>query len=237
MPRSTCSLTYAGHSAVLIDDNNYVVAIDPWLEGNPRCPAALKSPPKIDLIVLTHGHSDHASEAAALARKHKAQLAATWELAMLMAEEGVDSAQLVPMNKGGTCAVGPLKVSLTHALHSSSYDSATGSRYAGEACGVLLHTSAGIIYHAGDTCLFSDMQLIAEQYPLELALLPIGDRFTMGPQEAAKAASWLKAKVVTPIHYATFDLLTGSSQEFQSCCQKIGQECKVLNPGESLALS
>ncbi|MCB0337745.1 MAG: metal-dependent hydrolase, partial [Bdellovibrionales bacterium] len=177
-------IVFAGHSACFIHTKELVIAIDPWLQANPSCPDDLKSPDKIDLIVLTHGHFDHASEAAGLAKSLGSKVIATFELAQLLGNEGVPESQLCPMNKGGTLEIEGLNVSLTHAMHSSSYETASGPQYAGEACGVVLGDGIRNLYHAGDTALFSDMSLIKDQYQPEIALLPIGDRFTMGPVEA-----------------------------------------------------
>lgn len=209
--------TYLGHSAVLIESSAAVIAIDPWLEGNPLCPVAKRTPPRLDLIVLTHGHSDHASDAVRLAQTCGAKIAATYELAMLLAAEGVAQTQLIPMNKGGSVNACGHIISLTHAFHSSSYDSPSrGTLYAGEACGVVIQDHSTALYHSGDTALFSDMKLIGERYQPRYAFLSIGDRFTMGPQEAAQAAALVGASTVFPIHHSTFDLLTGKPSELQS---------------------
>lgn len=230
------SLTYAGHSAVLLETDRFTVGIDPWLEGNPRCPQQLLNPKDLKLIVLTHGHADHASDALRLAKSCNATIAATWELAMIMGREGVPESQLIPMNKGGTVEFEGLKVTLTHALHSSSYDTKSGPVYAGEACGAVVSDGRTTIYHAGDTALFSDMALIKEHYAPQVGLLPIGDRFTMGPKEAAHAAKLLGIKTAIPIHYATFGLLTGTAQDFSEQCRKVGVECVALEPGEAHTL-
>jgi len=230
------SITFCGHSAALFNFDQTVLAIDPWLKGNPVCPANLKDPKKVDIIVLSHGHADHAGEAAPLAKKLNSTIVATWELAMIMISEGVPETQVVPMNKGGTVRVNNIDITLTNAFHSSSYDSAKGTIYAGEPCGIVLRGGNHSIYHAGDTALFSDMKLIGEAYKPKVALLPIGDRFTMGAMEAAKAASLVGCKQAIPIHYKTFDLLTGTAEEFSAECAKYGVEVSELAPGQSLTL-
>jgi L-ascorbate metabolism protein UlaG (beta-lactamase superfamily) len=227
-------ITYAGHSALFVHCGDTVVAIDPWLRGNPLCPANLQSPSKVDLIVLSHGHSDHAGDAVRVQNETGALLAATYELAMIMIAEGVPSDKVIPMNKGGAVTVEGVEVRLTNAYHSSSYDTKNGTLYAGEACGVILTTNGVSLYHAGDTSLFSDMKLIGEQFKPDIALLPIGDRFTMNPSEAAQAASWTKCKLAIPIHYNTFNLLTGTYDEFAAACEKLGVESKELTPGQSI---
>lgn len=229
-------IIYAGHSAVLIHCGEQRVAVDPWLEGNPRCPQALKNPARLDLIVLTHGHADHAGDVTRLARETGAKVCATYELAMLLGKEGIPEQSLVPMNKGGTVTIGDISVSLTHALHSNSYDTAEGPAYAGEACGAVIAAGGSAIYHAGDTALFSDIALIGRKFAPQIAFLPIGDCFTMGPEEAAEAAKLSGCRLAVPIHYATFEALTGTSDRFEAACRKVGVEPRVLAPGASLTL-
>lgn len=223
-------ITFAGHSAILLETESKVIAIDPWLDGNPSCPEELINPEKIDLIVLTHGHADHASDTPRLAKKYNSKVAATYELANLIIAEGVDSENMFFMNTGGTIDFEGIKITLVPALHSSSFDAQDGTKYAGQPCGVIINDGANSFYHAGDTALFSDMKLIAEQYNPKISFLPIGDVFTMGPKDAATAANWLKSEIVIPIHYNTFDMLTGTAEEFSTNCTE--SKCVVLNPGE-----
>lgn len=229
-------LTFCGHSAVIIQGGAQSVAIDPWLEGNPSCPESLKNPESLDLIILTHGHSDHAGDAQRLMRQTSAKLIATWELASTIVAEGVPDSRVIAMNKGGTVESNGLYITLTHAMHSSSYDSATGPVYSGEPCGVVLRDGTTTIYHAGDTALFSDISLIRDAYAPNLALLPIGDRFTMGPKEAAIAAKLTGARHAIPIHYETFPLLTGTAAEFEKECNKFEVTVHALKPGGTLGL-
>ncbi len=223
-------IIYAGHSAVFIEAAGLKMAIDPWLSGNPLCPESLKAP-ALDLIVLTHGHADHASDAPQLAKRTKAKVAATWELANIMQKEGVAAEQLLHMNKGGSILWNNLTISLTHALHSSSFDTAEGPVYAGEACGVVISGGKHCIYHAGDTALFSDMELIGDVYKPSIAFLPIGDCFTMGPAQAARAAKMIGCKIAIPIHYRTFGALTGTGAEFKRECSRFDIEVIELEPG------
>jgi L-ascorbate metabolism protein UlaG (beta-lactamase superfamily) len=232
-------LTYLGHSTVLVTlQSKKKIIIDPWLDGNPSCPEAFKNLTDVNLICLTHGHSDHAGSVVELAIKSKATVCATFELASLLVKDGVPESQIQYMNKGGTVsvpAVDNLKVSLTHAFHSNSYDGKDGkTHYAGEACGVVISGQPGVsIYHAGDTSLFGDMRLIREQYHPEVALIPIGDRFTMGPKEAALATKLIQPNYVIPIHYGTFPLLTGTPEEFAKSLADVEAELVVLKPGEA----
>lgn len=229
--------TYAGHSAVLFDVDGFAVAVDPWLKGNPLCPDHLADPARLDLIVLTHGHADHASDAVRLQQATGAVVAATYELAMILIGEGVPADRVQPMNKGGTIAVGPVRVTLTHAFHSSSFDSPTrGTLYAGEACGVVLHGGGKTAFHAGDTALFQELEQIGGRYRPDVSFLPIGDRFTMGPEEAAEAARLVGAPLAVPIHYKTFPLLVQTATAFASGCALEGIHARELQPGETLDL-
>jgi L-ascorbate metabolism protein UlaG (beta-lactamase superfamily) len=225
------SITYAGHSAVFLEIAGKRVAIDPWLQGNPLCPETLQNPDNLDIIALTHGHSDHAGDVVRLSKLSTAYIAATFELAMILIGEGIPAERVIPMNKGGAVRIDRVSLRLTNALHSSSYDTANGTVYAGEACGVMVSSPEWSVYHAGDTELFSDMRLIGELYAPDVALLPIGDRFTMGPREAARAASMVKCKLAIPIHHKTFSVLTGTSSEFSAECSKYAVEMVELQPG------
>lgn len=229
---------YCGHSTVIVTTElGKRAVIDPFFQGNPKCPPQLLDPGSIDYIFLTHGHSDHTSSTMSLAKKYGSQVFATFELAVLLMKDGIPEKQMHPMNKGGSLDVpggGGLRITLTQAFHSSSYDAADGQTYyAGEPCGVALRLeSRRCLYHAGDTCLFRDMELIGKTFQPEVALLPIGDRFTMGPQDAAVAADYLGAKAVIPIHYGTFPMLTGTPEEFVSALNQKKSKAVVLSPGD-----
>jgi L-ascorbate metabolism protein UlaG (beta-lactamase superfamily) len=229
------TITYAGHSAFFISGDDYTVGIDPWV-SNPLCPTELKKPERLDLIVLTHGHSDHAGDVVRLATEYKSRVVATFELAMLLIEEGVPESQVSGMNKGGSLSVDGVSVRLTHAFHSNSFESKSGPKYAGEACGVIIEGGDKVIYHAGDTALFGDMRTIGEMYTPTIAILPIGDCFTMGPREAAYAAELVNATVTIPCHFGTFPQLTGTPDLFQLECERRKKTCRVLKPGEALSL-
>ncbi|RME59336.1 MAG: metal-dependent hydrolase [Candidatus Dadabacteria bacterium] len=231
------SYTYCGHSAVLFTTSSgKTVAIDPWLEGNPRCPEELRNPKSIDLIVLSHGHTDHAGDIFRLCKEFNCQVAATFELAMLLIRGGVSQDRVIPMNKGGTIEWEGLRVTLTHAFHSSSFELNGETFYAGEACSVVLSSGSGNIFHAGDTDIFSDLKLLGELYKPKVAFVPIGDVFTMGPKEAALAAKWLNCSLAVPIHYKTFPQLTGTYSEFESECRNREVVCKEVEPGQTEAV-
>lgn len=232
------NIQYLGHSTVLIQsENQKTIIIDPFLEGNPLCPKNLLSP-NVDYILLSHGHADHASSAAPLAKRTGATIFATFELAMLMTQEGVPQKQVQPMNKGGTVKTEDgLSISLTDAKHSSSFNTSDGKiHYAGEAAGIVLGLESGRnIYHAGDTLLFSDMKLIAEKFSPEIALLPIGDCFTMGPADAAKATKLISPKFVIPIHHSTFPQLSGTPREFEKQVADFTTKVIALAPGQDFS--
>lgn len=238
---SKAKITYCGHSAIIITtETGKKIIIDPFLEGNPKCPPNLIDPGKIDYIALTHGHSDHVGSTIALAKKYKATVVATYDLLMLLVKDGVSKDNIQPANKGGTITLdASLKISFTHAFHSSSYDAHDGKTYyAGEPCGIVVHLESGRnIYHAGDTALFGDMYLIQKKFCPIVALLPIGDRFTMDAEDAAEAVRLLKPQITIPIHYATFEgYLAPNARPFLEEVKKrdLATEVKVLNPGESL---
>ncbi|HMO17264.1 MAG TPA: metal-dependent hydrolase [Oligoflexia bacterium] len=234
-------LTFLGHSTVLLQSiNKKRILIDPFLDSNPVCPPEfhVNSISPVDHIVLTHGHSDHTAQAMALAKKSGAKVSATYELAMLISKFSNEEVQVIPMNKGGTILLPDtdIRLSLLHAVHSNSFDAPDGTtHYAGEACSVLLQLENGkSLFHAGDTCFFSDMSYIKDKYAPEVACLPIGDCFTMGPREAAIAASVLGVNIAIPVHWGTFPLLTGKPDEFKSECSNLNIESICLEPGSSM---
>lgn len=238
---SKAKITYCGHSAIIIKtETGKRIIIDPFLEGNPKCPEHLFDPGKIDYIALTHGHSDHVGSTINLAKKYNATVIATFDLITLLVKDGISGDKIQPTNKGGTISLDVgLKINFTHAFHSSSYDALDGKTYyAGEPCGIVVQLESGRnIYHAGDTALFSDMSLIQKKFFPTVALLPIGDRFTMGAEDAAEAVSIIKPKITIPVHYATFEgYLAVDAKEFIEEVKKRGLDTDVraLNPGESL---
>lgn len=226
-------ITYAGHSAILCELAGKIVAIDPWLDGNPSCPKELINPEKIDAIVLTHGHSDHASDTPRLFKQYQPDIFCVFELGNILASEGVSANKIHGMNTGGCIDFNGIQICFTHAQHSSSYDTKDGTLYAGVACGAVLKTPDFCLYHAGDTALFSDMKLIGENYKPDIACLPIGDVFTMCPEQAAVAAHWIRPRVAIPVHYNTFPFLTGTAEKFQQACSELDIESIALKPGSS----
>ena len=229
-------VTYFGHSTFsLTTPSGQVGLIDPWVETNPVCPEKLKEMPRLDVIFLSHAHSDHLGDLLGLAKQHKPQIVAIFETCLWIESKGFEK-QTKPMGKGGTQKVGDFEVTMTHAFHSNSIDDKGERIYGGEPAGLVIRMAGGCtVYHAGDTALFSDMKLIGELYKPDVALLPIGDHFTMGPREAAHAIRFLGVKHVVPMHYATFPFLVGRPEALKQEAKDIaGLEIHVLKPGESL---
>ncbi|HLI64096.1 MAG TPA: metal-dependent hydrolase [Terriglobales bacterium] len=227
-------LTFLGHAAFRIETKDgATVYVDPWV-SNPLCPENEKDVKKCDAIICTHGHGDHIGDVARIARQHNPVVVGIFELCTWLQKKGVQ--QIAPMNKGGTQTVAGVGVTMVHALHSSGAQEDDGSAvYAGEACGYVLELPGGVrLYHAGDTMVFGDMQIIHEVYAPEIALLPIGGHFTMGPQEAAYACKLLRPKTVIPMHFGTFPMLTGTPAELKRLLGPGGPEVVEMKPGQTI---
>ena len=228
-------LTWLGHAAFRIDTaNGKVVVIDPWIQTNPMCPEANKKFERIDTMLLTHGHFDHIADAVELGKKFKPQTVGIYELCAWLESKGVPNTN--GMNKGGTQKTGEIEVTMVHAVHSCGIKDGDQIIYGGEACGYIIRLPGGLtVYHAGDTAVFADMKLIGELYPPDVALLPIGDHYTMGPHEAAMAIRFLNVRHVIPMHFGTFPQLVGRPEQVRQLTQDIsGLEIHALKPGESI---
>jgi L-ascorbate metabolism protein UlaG (beta-lactamase superfamily) len=227
------SITWLGHSSFsLRTPGGKIILFDPWYTGNPSFPEG-KKPTKADVILISHGHSDHITDAAAIAKATGATVVGIGEVTSWLGSKGVKN--LEPMNKGGTVEIQGLRVTMTEACHSSSFEE-NGIVYLGEPAGFIVRLENGqTIYFAGDTSLFGDMKMLAELYKPDIAFLPIGDRFTMGPDTAAIAAKWLGVKQVVPMHWGTFPLLTGTPEQLKKYLDGTGIEMLELKPGETAA--
>ena len=229
-------ITYFGHSTFSVTTpSGQVALIDPWIKTNPRCPEALKKLARVDAIFLTHAHSDHLGDLVGIAKEFRPKLIASFETCLWLAGKGFEKL-ISPMNKGGSQQVGDFTVTMTHAMHSNSIEDDGEVVYAGEPAGYIVRLPGDVrLYHAGDTAVFGDMKLMAELYRPQIALLPIGDLFTMGPREAAMAIRFLGVRDVIPMHYATFPALTGAPEALQKETKDVpGLTILALKPGESL---
>ncbi|HXV86509.1 MAG TPA: metal-dependent hydrolase [Gemmatimonadales bacterium] len=216
------TLTYLGHSGVLIAGGKHTIALDPFLTGNPL--ATMKaSEIKCTHVAVTHGHGDHLGDTVHIAKANKATVFANWEICEYLGEHGITTE---PGNPGGKIPAPFGWVAFTQAYHSSSYE----GRYMGNPCGVVIRIGNATVYHCGDTGLFGDMQLLGEIYKPDVAFIPVGDRFTMGPELASRAAELIKPHIAVPIHYATFPQLLPDASGFNPK----GVDVLVMKPGQSL---
>ncbi len=236
-------ITYLGHAAFkFVSPKGVVIYIDPFLSKNPKTPPEMKTVEKADLILVTHGHGDHVGDTLSIAEKTDATVVAIAELGGYLKEKGAKN--VIRMNKGGTFVSHGIGITMVNALHSSSLtetEEISAAKkiklivYTGDPAGFVIRFENGFsVYHAGDTSVFGDMKIIGEIYKPELSLLPIGDHFTMGPKEATYAAKLLGSKYVIPMHYGTFQVLTGTPETFLKLMQDVPQtKVLVLKPGET----
>ena len=225
-------ITYYGHSCFLIETSRARLLLDPFLTGNP---AAKISPAEVpcDYILVSHGHSDHCADAVTLSKQHGATIISNYEISEYFLALG---AKTHGMNPGGGFDFHFGRVKLTLAHHSSSNDdNPLVPVYLGNPCGLLLHVDNRVLYHAGDTALFLDMQLIGKA-GLDLAFLPIGDNFTMGPEDALAAIDLLRPKLTVPMHYNTWPIIRQDAHAFAGKAAAAGHSVNVLAPGDTFQL-
>ena len=227
------SLTWLGHAAFRIDTpGGKRVYVDPFLSGNPKCPESEQQPERVDVIAVTHGHGDHVGDTVELAKRFSPEIVAQVELKGWLGAQGAPVGDVPGPNKGGTVEAAGVKFTLVNAFHSSSSDDGD---YTGESCGIVVTLEDGKkLYFAGDTCVFGDMQLIGRIYEPDVAILPIGDHFTMGPKEAAVALELLGTKRCVPCHYGTFPLLAGTPEELRQLAP--GVDVVDVEPGGTVEL-
>jgi L-ascorbate metabolism protein UlaG (beta-lactamase superfamily) len=226
------TLTWLGHSAFRLDTSGGKrIYVDPFLNGNPKCPEDEREPERADIVAVTHGHGDHVGDTVDIAKKHGSTVVAIVELSGWLGKQGVDDDKLPGPNKGGTVDVDGVKFTVVNAFHTGS---APDGSYGGEPSGFVVTTEDGKrIYFAGDTCVFGDMQLIGRIYEPDVAVIPIGDHYTMGPKEASVAIDLLGVKRVVPCHWGTFGLLTGTPDQLDV---PAGVTVERLEPGGSIAV-
>jgi L-ascorbate metabolism protein UlaG (beta-lactamase superfamily) len=224
-------VTYHGHSVVKIETGGKTIIIDPFITGNGLTDLTVEDI-KPDVIILTHGHNDHVGDTVQLAKENDSLVIANDELSTYLSWQGL---RVHGMHIGGAYQFEFGKVKLTPAFHGTGLQADDNQIvYCGMPAGILFMAEGKTIYHAGDTALFSDMKLIGERHPIDLAFLPIGDNYTMGPEDAAYAAKLLAAKTIVPIHYNTFPVIKQDPQDFLQMLEK--QNGKILNPGEGIEI-
>ena len=227
------SITWHGHATfVITTPGGKRIVTDPWLEGNPACPPDMKKITHADVILLSHGHSDHTGDIVTVSRATGAPIVAVYELALWLERKGL--ANVKGMGIGGTVSVAGLDISMVPAIHTSSVVENDTSVYLGQAAGfVVKMENDQVLYFAGDTAIFGDMRLIAELYKPDIAFLPIGDHFTMGPEAAALAARMLGVRQIVPMHFGTFPVLTGTPDRLRKLVEVHGIDVLELKPGET----
>lgn len=227
------SFTWLGHATFLFrSPGGKRILIDPWLETNPSTPDSLKKVRELDLLLVTHGHSDHAGDAVAVARATNARVIAPYEVSVWLEQKGLQ--KVTGMNAGGTLDVYGMSITMVPAIHSSSVVEDGRIIYLGQPAGYVIRFEDHVtVYFAGDTSVFGDMRLIAEMYRPGIAFLPIGDLYTMGPEQAAKACELLGVTQVVPMHYGTFPALTGTPAKLRELVAPRGVQVLELKPGDT----
>ena len=226
-------ITYLSHAGFLIQGGGARLVVDPFLTGNPN---AARRPEEVeaDYVLLTHGHPDHVGDGLEIARRCGATVIAAFELGLFCERRGVSKVHTMHIGGSHTFPFGTVK--LTPALHGSAFPDEHGITYTGLACGFLVTVEGKTLYHAGDTGLTAEMGLLGERHRIDVALLPIGDNYTMGVEDALHAARLLRAGLVVPMHFGTFPVLTPDAVGFEERARELGIPVRVLAYGESLDL-
>lgn len=226
------SITWLGHATFLLQSpGGKRVLFDPWVTGNPSSPESAKKLGALDLMLITHGHGDHTGDAVSIGRSSGAHVVAPYEVSIWLQQKGLQN--VTGMNPGGTLKALGLSITMVPAVHSSSVEEDGKIIYLGVATGYVVRFEDGLtIYFAGDTSVFGDMRLIGEMYAPTIAFLPIGDLYTMGPEQAAKACELVGVKQVVPMHYGTFPALTGTPAKLRELVEPRGVQVLELKPGE-----
>lgn len=225
-------LTYLSHAAFLVETNSHKILIDPFLNGNPNAPVK-PADVECDFILLTHGHGDHIGDTVEIAKKNDATVISNFEIAHWAGTEGLAAH---PMHIGGAHDFPFGQVKLTIAHHGSGYEIDGKMQYMGNPAGALLTVDGKTIYHAGDTALCYDMKLLGEMNEIDVALLPIGDNFTMGIDDAVKALEFIKPNLAIPIHYKTFDVIDVDPEEFVQKAKSNGMNAQVMEFGGEISI-
>jgi L-ascorbate metabolism protein UlaG (beta-lactamase superfamily) len=238
MTDSSVTITWLGHGTFLFESpSGKRILLDPWIEGNPKFPEAMKSDVigQVDALVLTHGHFDHVGDLVSIAQNTQATVLCMYDLVPWLTQQGVAEDHCLGFNMGGTVEAAGVQFTMTPAFHSSSTTDSSGNIiYLGNPVGYVMTFEDGtVIYHAGDTCVFGDMRIIGELYGPDVAILPIGGWFTMDVKQAAYAAKLLGVKRVIPEHYGTFPILTGTPAALQQQLSSHNIEVIALEPGGS----
>ncbi|MCR8641582.1 metal-dependent hydrolase [Paenibacillus sp. N1-5-1-14] len=225
------NIQFLGHSCFLVEAGGYRVIIDPFLTSSPV--AKVKAADiKVDAVLLSHGHFDHIEDAQSIALANDCEIVANYEISMYYASQVV---KIAPMQAGGTRVFEWGKLKLTNAIHGSGLEPGDGTiLHGGNPNGIVLTMGGKTFYHAGDTALFGDMKLIGEMHTIDVAALPIGDVFTMGPEEAGIAATWIGAGHYIPMHYNTFEPIKQDGKAWVDALSVKGIRGTALAPNESL---